>query len=194
MKVWIFDEGTQLGPFSLSDLAERNITEDTKIWCAGMDKWAPAGTVEELRSLFDGSFVADSEENTTEEEVVITHEKVNEVAEEPTGEPVEQEDEEYSEPENVPPLAPPFIPPYFNRPPTPAERLPENYLAWSIILTLLCCSPLALAALVGSIVTSNRVSKGNLKGAKCASEFTAWMIMLNIALGILPSLLLTLFL
>lgn len=46
------DNGQQFGPFSFSELKNKNIKSNTLVWCAGMDNWQPAVSVVELSDLF----------------------------------------------------------------------------------------------------------------------------------------------
>lgn len=242
MKIWIYTDGCQQGPFTLEELLDKPVTPETKVWFAGLPKWYPAGTLEELRPLFDGSLEAETRTFAVQEQPdspkdvatddavdthkvhagnqsgeatdmcdVVTHEvKADDSADsEACGCANEPSDEEPSQP--AAPAAPPFVPSdyaaapapempqyYPAAPVTPIQQpvppCPDTYMIWSVLLLVLCCSPFALAALIGSIMVMNRYNKGNVDGAKKASEFTAWMIMISIALGALPSIVMAAFL
>lgn len=56
-----------------------------------------------------------------------------------------------------------------------------------------CCSPVSLAALVSSICTSSFFMRGDVRKARKASEVTAWLIMIALALGMIPAMLTTIF-
>jgi|688.fasta_scaffold502274_1 hypothetical protein len=43
--------GKQLGPFSLEELKEQGITNETDVWREGMSEWQKASNVEELRQI-----------------------------------------------------------------------------------------------------------------------------------------------
>ena len=47
---YIASKNSRLGPFTLSQLKERNIDSDTLIWCEGMEQWTKAGELDELKS------------------------------------------------------------------------------------------------------------------------------------------------
>lgn len=55
MKYFILDSNSQQqGPFSIYELKDRGINEQTLVWTEGMDNWQPAWQVEEIkRYLFD---------------------------------------------------------------------------------------------------------------------------------------------
>ena len=55
MKYFILDSNSQQqGPFTIYELKDRGINEQTLVWAEGMDNWQPAWQVEEIkRLLFD---------------------------------------------------------------------------------------------------------------------------------------------
>jgi len=61
---------------------------------------------------------------------------------------------------------------------------PAAFLAWSIILTLCCCTPFSLAAVVCGAVTNMRYSRGDYEGARRMSRVTEWLVIISITLGI----------
>lgn len=165
MKVWIYLDGRQQGPFEMEELRGIDgFNENTKVWFEGLPKWYPAGTLDELRPLFE-SIEADAEPDehseTPRETVVETIER--RAADNP--------------------FAPGRM---YTRRVQLDEPCPPTYLGWSIFLLICCCSPVSIGALVASICTSSFYGQGNLAKAKKSSEVTAWLIMLSFALGILP--------
>ncbi|MDE6486739.1 MAG: CD225/dispanin family protein [Muribaculaceae bacterium] len=68
-----------------------------------------------------------------------------------------------------------------------AEALPprpSTFLAWSIILTLCCCTPFSLAAVVTGALTTQRYNRGDYEGAQRMSGITEWLVIISITLGI----------
>lgn len=53
--------------------------------------------------------------------------------------------------------------------PMPMQR-PNNYLAWSIISTILCCLPTGIAAIVYSTRVDTKFNIGDYVGAQQASD------------------------
>lgn len=49
---YVNSSAEQVGPVSVEELQKAGISRDTLVWKEGMSSWSPAGTVEELRSLF----------------------------------------------------------------------------------------------------------------------------------------------
>lgn len=65
--------------------------------------------------------------------------------------------------------------------------MPDTYLAWSIIVTLLCCIPCGIAAIYFSAQVSSRYEGGDLKGAEKCSERAQLWIILSIVLGLITT-------
>ena len=51
MEYYIASGQQRLGPFTIDNLAARNIHPDTLVWHEGMPQWAPASTVPELQPI-----------------------------------------------------------------------------------------------------------------------------------------------
>ena len=60
---------------------------------------------------------------------------------------------------------------------------PKKFFGWSIVLTLIFFSPIAILAIISGIVTSIQYNSGNYKGAQKMSNITEWLIMLAITFG-----------
>lgn len=61
---------------------------------------------------------------------------------------------------------------------------PPTFLAWSIILTLCCCTPFSLAAVVCGALSNARYNRGDYEGARRMSVATEWLVIISITLGI----------
>ena len=144
MKIWVYLDGRQQGPYELEELFDLPVDENTKVWFDGLPRWCAAGEIEELRCLFDSNS------------------------------PV--------------PYTPGRRTPHRE---LPEEPCPSTYLGWSIALTICCCSPLSLGALVASICVTSFYQGGNVEKARKASEVAAWLIMIAIALGFFPVMLMS---
>lgn len=62
--------------------------------------------------------------------------------------------------------------------------MPPTYLAWSIVVMLLCCLVPGIVALVYSTKVSSLFSSGDYDGARRASENAALWIIISIVCGI----------
>ena len=175
MKIWIYLDGRQQGPFELEELLDMpGVNENTKVWFEGLPKWYPAGALEETRVLFDGTLKPSEEHSECAE-----HSEPSEPSE--LSEP--------SEPSVHQAYAPGQI--YVSK--RPDVPCPPTYLGWTIFLTICCCSPVSLGALVASICVSSFYMNGKLDKARKASEWAAWLIMIAFALGFLPVMAMSLY-
>jgi len=64
---------------------------------------------------------------------------------------------------------------------------PPNYLVWSILLTVLCCNPVGIVAIVCGAGVKSKFYSGNIEGARRASETTAWWVAISIVTGLIMS-------
>ncbi|MBD5219318.1 MAG: DUF4339 domain-containing protein [Bacteroidales bacterium] len=171
MKVWVYLDGRQQGPFEFEQLLDMPVDQDTKVWFEGLDKWYPAGTLEQMRPLFDGSLTSVRNAHTEPEtETAREVTEVIEIAEQPAGATATAAAALHRQPD---------------------EPCPPTYLGWSIFLLICCCSPLSLAAVIASICTSSYYGRGRLDSARKASEVAAWLVMISIALGLIPVILMS---
>lgn len=65
------------------------------------------------------------------------------------------------------------------------EPMPPTYLVWSVIMTVICCLPAGVVAIVFSSMVSNRFYAGNIEGAKRASRRAEIWIIVAFVLGVL---------
>lgn len=176
MKVWIYLDGRQQGPFEMEDLkAVDGLDRNTKVWFEGLEKWSPAGEVRELLWLF-------GDENDCQEPT------------DGTCEPCETEQMQPLAQEPEPASTSRYAPGRVYRAVQLDEPCPPTYLGWSIFLMICCCSPVSLGALAASICVSSFYGKGDLEKSKKASEWAAWLVMISIALGMIPSMMMSAFL
>ena len=176
------------------------VNENTKVWFEGLPKWYPAGYLDELKPLFDGSLArslseaaqkAEPEPAEAETEADNTGTADTETADNTIVEAEEAvvvEEEEHENPRDK--YAPGRR---VNRNTLPDEPCPPTYLGWTIFLTICCCSPVSLAGLVASICVSSFYNSGKLDRARKASDIAAWLVMIAFALGFIPVMLMSAF-
>lgn len=73
MKFWIYIDGQQQGPYTLEELFDKPIDSNTKVWFEGLPKWYPAGTLDELKPLFNNTEVNERNESIEANRVVDTN-------------------------------------------------------------------------------------------------------------------------
>ena len=92
---------------------------------------------------------------------------------------------EYVEPEvQVPPFVP-QMPPQMQQMQAPAPECPPTNLVAAIVCAVLCCTPLAVVAIVLAVMTKNKYSAGEYAKAQKYSEWGAWLCILSVVLSIL---------
>ena len=204
MKIWVYLNGVQQGPFALRQLADLSIEPGTPVWFEGLPQWLPAGKVEQLRPLFDSSVPFPDEDDdaaapaVTEASAAAGDDDADTsvliVEEVDTAADSTDELEAASAPEAVAPAEEDskWQPGRrLRRHELPDTPCPPTYLGWTIFLTVCCCSPLSLAGLIASICVTSFYSKGNVGKAAKASEVAAWLVMCAIALGLFPVILMS---
>ncbi len=139
MKVWIYLNGLQQGPYTMDQLRVMPLTPDTPVWYDGLTQWTPAGQAALTASLFEVPqpvAAAIKEQPVTIVEAPATQRQL--------------------------------------------PHKPSTYMAWNIILTILCCSPFALAGIVTGSITNSRYNSGDYAGARRMSHVTEWLLIISI--------------
>lgn len=72
-----------------------------------------------------------------------------------------------------------------NRPPAPP--MPKNYLIWAVVMTVLCCMPAGVVAIVFAAQVSQRYYAGDYEGAERNSRRAQIWIIVSFVLGLLSS-------
>lgn len=91
----------------------------------------------------------------------------------------------------TPPPPPP--PPRFDAPSlTPAQQIP-NYLWQSIVVTLCCCLPLGIVAIVFAAQVNDKLRRGDVQGAMQASKQAKLFCMIAAGLGLVVILIYAIF-
>lgn len=144
MKIWIYFNGLQQGPYSLDQLRLMPLTPETPVWYDGLPEWIPAGQAPVTAVLFE----------STSAEVEQPSPQVQEIYIAPAGNGAETT----------------------QRPP----RKPSTYMVWNILLTVLCCSPFALAGIVTGAVSNSRYNSGDYNGARRMSHVTEWLLIISV--------------
>ena len=168
-KYFYTDGQRQFGPFTLEELRAQSISRDTRVWFQGLENWTVAGQVPELAALFAAP-----------------------------PQPPQYQPPQYQQPPQQTPnynAPPPQAPNYgggnignyntldggINAPQQPyqpaygGERPPKNWLIESILATLFCCWPFAIAGIVNAAKVDSRFYAGDYEGAeRAAAEAKKW--------------------
>lgn len=180
MEYWTIIDDRHAGPYSADELIGMGIKPDSPVWTSGLPDWVEASEIEELRIAMEMRDRQAQAPVATPEEPAI--------APEPIPEPVQEYPPRQPEPQPMganpcPQEAPRWE--WQQEATVPDEPCPPAYLAWSIIVTILCCQVLGIAAIICSAQTKQAYGRGNLAKAKKMSEWAQWLIILSIVFGLM---------
>lgn len=168
MNYWIIVNDHHDGPYSVDTLVANGLKPEDLVWTEGLADWTPAGNILELAEAMN---LRDSMAAAPAEPAAPVAAEVIEIVETEAEAPVERE------------------PAYTQAAPaqgavmTQAEPCPPSYIAWSIIVTVLCCTIVGIPAIVFASMTKSAYYRGDLAKAKRYSEITQWFIIAAIVLG-----------
>lgn len=213
MEYWTIIDDRHAGPYSADELIGMGIKPDSPVWTSGLPDWVEACEIEELKAAMearDRAMRPATEVVAPEEPAALAEEPQTPTVEQPCypmdgGEPDQpMPGQEYGYPRQgyypqgpapQAPVDPRFAPQPQPQPQpvwdwqreatVPDEPCPPAYLAWSIIVTILCCQVLGIAAIICSAQTKQAYGRGNLAKAKKMSEWAQWLIIISIVLGLM---------
>lgn len=143
-KYYYIDDTTkqQCGPILLNNLGNHNIHPETMVWSPGMADWTNAGSIDELRFLFDKNIpILKIQEirpnNSTEPKVVFSPQQ-----------------KEYADSAKWNDIIP----------------MPKNWLLESILLSILCCSPISIVGIFYAAKVESLYYAKDYNGAQKASQ------------------------
>ncbi|MEE6178642.1 CD225/dispanin family protein [Mycobacterium sp. 050134] len=79
-----------------------------------------------------------------------------------------------------PPPPPPGYPPQ-----QPAGQAPNNYLVWSILVTLFCCLPFGIVAIVKSSQVNGLWAQGRYAEAQASADSAKKWVMWSVIVGLI---------
>lgn len=196
MKIWIFINGVQNGPYNLEQLKELPVTENTPVWHEGMSDWMPAAKAPATASLFNGIeenlTITESEQNNTVEcaEDNGLDAELEELEEVPSAaESVEtQQESEKQGVDEVEGYEAAQEDVTVETMLTDRKRIRKEYpafLPWSIVLTCCCCTPTAVAGIITGAITIKKRNSGKFEAARKLSNITEWLVIISITLGVM---------
>ncbi len=145
MKIWIYLNGVQQGPYELAQLSQLPLRPDTPVWYDGLPQWTPAAQAPATAQMFADAFAP--------AQAFQPAASVQQQATAPASEC--------------------------------APARPSTYFVWSILLTLLCCTPFSIAAIITGAISNSKYNSGDFAGAQRMSAATEWLVILSIVFGIL---------
>lgn len=180
MEYWTIIDDRHAGPYSADELIGMGIKPDSPVWTSGLPDWVEASEIEELRIAME------MRDRQAQAPVAAPEEPA--IAPEPIPEPVQEYPPRQPEPQPMSGNPCPHEAPRWEwqqEATVPDEPCPPAYLAWSIIVTILCCQVIGIAAIICSAQTKQAYGRGNLAKAKKMSEWAQWLIILSIVFGLM---------
>ena len=157
MKIWIYFNGLQQGPYTFEQIKLLPIEPTTPVWYEGLAQWTPAGEAPLTAPLFES---AEGEEGAAERSSEAEAAELFGVNQSAGQSAWASQSAAKDDP---------------NRPPKPS-----THMVWCILLTILCCSPFAIAGIVTGSLSTSRYNEGRYKEAKSLSEATEWLVIISI--------------
>lgn len=185
MKYWIVINNRQEGPFELQQLEMMELDYLTPVWYPGLSEWIPARDIPEVREMIDRKqnlFNQTPESAETTGSASFCAQQAEYVAPESV-----QDDPQQSQPAGH---QGGYKNGAFQESATinaNCPKCPSTHLAWSIIVTLLCCIPLGVVAIIFSASVTPKYERGDYEGALKASERAEWFIILAIVIGLISA-------
>lgn len=192
MEYWTIIDDRHAGPYTADELIGMGIKPDSPVWTSGLPDWVEASEIEELRIAIGLRDQAPATEPVAPPQASAAPEPAPAPAPGPTPAPAPA-----PVPEPTPAAAPAPAQEWQPQPApqprwewqqpqaVPDEPCPPAYLAWSIIVTILCCQVLGIAAIICSAQTKQAYNRGNMTKARKMSDWAQWLIILSIVLGLL---------
>ena len=163
MKYYVILNGKQAGPFEEAQLQTMGLTRDTMVWREGMQQWQRADSLQELSYLFNNGYNQGG---------------YNPGGYNPAGggyNPGGYNQGGYN-PGGYNPAGGGYNPGGYNpggynpggyngMPP-----MPETYLVWAILATVLCCVPFGIVSIVNAAGVSSAYNQGNYQLAQQKSD------------------------
>ena len=163
---YVDGQGRQNGPCGLEELKGKGICSTTLVWFEGLAEWTPAAQIDELKGWFPP--VPD------------------EIREIPSVPPVcveasSEDGEQKPWPPTKTGLPLPGVEP--NTPPAK----PDSWLVGAILTTLLCCTPLGIAAIIFSTKGTGHWDRGEYEQAVKAFDTAKTLTLISVGLGVVLS-------
>lgn len=174
---------------SMEQLAQMGVDESAYVWHSGLPDWVRITNVPELKEMLENNNGPAQDEpvpNLPEQEAGSDELVTSEVVDE---DEIPSLDNVMESNEQSPYMAGKYGSAMAAAQPMPApEEVPEcppTNLVWSIIVTLLCCTPAGIVGIVFAFLTKKHYRQGNYKKAQRMSDYGAWAVIASIILGII---------
>lgn len=155
MKIWVYLNGIQQGPYTLEELAQLPVNRSTPVWYEGLQQWLPAGDAPETAALF-GATAPEASARPVEEVTPAPAQTAYHAT--------------ASLNDNRPADAPPA---------------PPTFIGWSVFVLLCCFPIGGILGIIFSVISGNAYRSGDYQKATRMSEYAEWSIILSIIIGLM---------
>lgn len=156
MDFYVYLNGQQQGPLTKEQLEALRIAPDTPVWYEGLKDWTPAEKAEETAWLFKQQTPPPFGQQPESSSV-----------------PPYQQQSTYAQSEQPHYRQPQYAQPQEEQVPP----CPNNNLAWAIIVTVLCCLPCGIVAIIKAASVNEKYNRGDYAGAEeAAKSARTWSI------------------
>ena len=155
MKIWVYLNGIQQGPYTIEEISRLPLTPSTPVWYEGLPQWMPANEAPETAGLFSA---------------------------ETSGSPTEPRSESETSYSSVQPA---YHASLNDRCPADAPPAPPTFIGWSVFVLLCCFPIGGILGIVFSVISGNAYRSGDYQKAKRMSEYAEWSIILSIVIGLM---------
>lgn len=170
MKIWVYLNGLQQGPYTFDQVKLLPLDPTTLVWYDGLKQWLPAASAPVTAVLFQQ--YAPQQPYQYSGPFQSAPQQANSVQQ-----PDPAQFQQYQQPQPQPQVIYNFNQPQPQQPMPPA---PPTYMVWCILFTVLCCSPFGVAGIITGSISTSRYNSGDYDGAKRMSSATEWMLILSI--------------
>ena len=194
MKYYIGENGSPVGPFSVSELIARGITPDTLVWQEGMIDWKPSNNAAYMPSSQQSDYGAPQYGQSQPQQPQGYGQQPQGYGQQPQG--YGQQPQGYGQQPQQPQQpygygSPYAQPQYASTNAAPAGGvMPKSWMAESVIITLLnlccCCNPISLITGIVAIVMASQVKgnykRGDMAGAERSSKNARTWFLISIGM------------
>lgn len=180
MEIFIYQNGTQQGPYSIGQLKDMNLSPGTPVWYNGLADWTPASVAPATAGLFGGNpYGADTDSASPAGDTPQNQGQQTsgpQTGYGPTG--YGRQNTNYGGYNYGPQYAPGQQGSY------PDGQPPKSYLGWAIVSTICCCLPLGIVAIIFATQVNSKWIAHDYAGAYKASQRAQLWTILAIVLGL----------
>jgi len=198
-RYWINFKGKQSGPHSVDELVKMGVDKTAYVWHSGLDDWVKIIKVPELNEMLENVANGSYAENMSQESLAdndvpkIPDEEVPEIPDDSSNNTnnamnantyntgYSSQDNNYNNASRA------FAPSQSATAAADAPKCPPTNLVWAIIITLCCCTPLGIVAIIFAFLTKKHYRNGNYEKAQRYSDYGAWACIASIMIGLITA-------